>query len=119
MLFLVLELRTLRNGKQSPTGTGCYKYGSKQCARGSESATRDGWCGGAAVCMLCVSAVALWTGPMDAQITHLWCVCIGHLSIIQKDVLWVPIRPLSCTNQSTVSGNSWDISSKVHSGPVL
>lgn len=87
MLFLLLELRTLRDGEESPTGTCCYMYGSKQWARGSESAPRDGWCGGADVCMLCISAVALWTGPMDAQITHLGRVCISHLSIIQKDAL--------------------------------
>lgn len=75
---------------------------------------RDGWYEGADVCTLCISTVALWTSPMDAQSTHLWGVCVSHLSIIQKDALWLSISPLGSTNQS-----SWEISSKVHSGPVL
>lgn len=76
---------------------------------------RDGWCEGADVCTLCISIVALWTGPMDAQSTHLWgAACVSHLSIIQKDALWLSINPLSITDQS-----SWEISSKVCSGLVL
>lgn len=75
---------------------------------------RDGWCEEADVFTLYISIVALWTGPMDAQSTLLWGVRVSHLSIIQKDALWLSMSPLGSTNQS-----SWEISSKVNSGPVL
>lgn len=75
---------------------------------------RDDWCEGADVCTLCISIVALWTSPVAAQSIHLWAVCVSHLSIIQKDALWLSISSLGSTNQ-----NSWEISSNVCSAPVL
>lgn len=50
-------------------------------------------------CLHIVHFSSLWTGCMVAKITHLWCMCISHLSVTQKDALWVPIRPLGSTNQ--------------------
>lgn len=51
-------------------------------------------------------------GP--AQSTHLWGMCVKSFEHHPENALWLTISPLGSTNQS-----SREISSKVHSGPVL
>lgn len=114
MLFLHLELRTLKNAAESQLVHAVAYTVVNNMKEGMNLHLRDGWCEGADVCTLCISTVALWTGPVDAQSIHLWGVFVSHLNIIQKDALWLSISSLGSTNQS-----SWEISSDICSGPEL